>query len=282
MVNGVAGWLGWCSTHDKALAASSAAVAHGAEGVVLHRGESTSVIRVTGGDDGLRDSLATHCDVGLHRTATRHVLRHVRTWPLDTASPGVTMLFSINRRPGMDVDDFHDWWERSHAPIALRHHVGMWDYAQVSVVDTVHGDPWDGFAVTQWPTLDDLMHRFSSGPEGTEALRHDAAQFTDATTLQRALMDEIVVLEPEWPTDGDVPIGVARSVEVPLGTDVAGEGLLDGVSVEVRLDSRGLPRLDVLWRSVIPAAEVTLVPSRFDRLWSTLTAPIGVAVSVVE
>jgi len=273
MINGDAGWLGWCSTVDGARTAAAAAQELGASGVVVHAGDPASVVRVHGLEHD--QGWAQTCDVGFYRTATRHVLRHVRTWPVGDVTPGVTMLFSIHRRPGMGVDDFHAWWEQSHAPIALRHHVGMWDYAQVSVVHTVHGEPWDGFAVTQWPTLDDLMHRFSSGPEGTAALRDDAAQFTDPTTLQRALMDETVVVDTPWPSAGHVPVGAARSAPCAVGGSVTEVDLPDGVSAEMRLGAQGQPRLDVLWRTVIDAADASLVPSRFEDLWRDLMAQVG-------
>jgi hypothetical protein len=274
MINGDAGWLGWCSTIDRGLAAAVAAREAGATGVAVHRGETQSVVRSTG-DDAVGKAFVECCDVALYRTITRHVLRHVRTWPVDTSTPGVTMLFSIHRRPGMDVADFHQWWEQSHAPIALRHHVGMWDYAQVSVVDTVHGEAWDGFAVTQWPTLDDLMHRFSSGPEGTEALRHDAAQFTDPTTLRRHLLDEVVTVEQPWPSQVRLPVGMARSVELPEGTEVVAGEMPDGLSAEVRLTPGGRPRLDVLWRTDTTADSLDGLSVRFDDVWRRLAEQIG-------
>lgn len=275
MVNGAAGWLGWCSSSERAQAAAALAVAHGAESVVMHRGETQTVVRVIDGDDRLADLLRAQCDMALYRTATRHVLRHVCTWPLDTPSPGVTMLFCMHRRPGMDIADFHDWWEKSHAPIALQHHVGMWDYAQVSVLETVHGDPWDGFAVTQWPTLDDLMHRFSSGPEGTEALRRDAAQFTDPDTLRRHLLDELIHLDRSWPTEGEIPVGIARSMDLLDGFDIGIVETPEGVSVEQRPTPDGRRRLDVLWRTVVPAAESPDVPAAFDAVCRSLGTRLG-------
>jgi hypothetical protein len=274
MIHGDEGWLGWCSTVEGAHVAADAAMQAGASGVIVHAGEPGSVVRVQGLGD--HDGWAEACDVALYRTATRHVLRHVRRWPLGEVTPGVTMLFSIHRKPGMSVHDFHAWWERSHAPVALRHHVGMWDYAQVSVVETVHGTPWDGFAVTQWPTLDDLMHRFSSGPEGTAALRDDAAQFTDATTLQRALMDETVLVETAWPASGVVPVGAARSAPCAVHGPIGVDDLPDGVSAEVRPTAEGGHRLDVLWRSVVDVTEVDALPGRFDVAWSRLAAAAGV------
>jgi len=273
MISGVPGWLGWSSTSDRAHAAAEIAVAHGATGVVVHRGDTHSVVRVNGGDPGLADALVPYCDVSLYRTATRHVLRHLRTWPDGAPTPGVTMLFSVHRRPGMSADAFHEWWERSHAPIALRHHVGMWDYSQVSVVETVVGEPWDGFAVTLWPTLDDLMHRFSSGPEGTEALRSDAAQFTDPTTLHRHLMDELVVVDEPWPVVGEVPVGLARSAELPDGGTVPEVALPDGLSLEVRLTSEGRRRLDSLWRRVVGAGDVADLSGQFDAWWNRVGFP---------
>lgn len=254
----------------RAQAAAEAAAQGGASAIVVHGSETQAVVRVSGDDERLVEIMGEHGDLAVYRTATRHVLRHVRTWPLGQPSPGVTMLFTIHRRHGMEADAFHAWWERSHAPIALRHHVGMWDYAQVSVVETLRGDPWDGFAVTQWPTLDDLMHRFSSGPDGTEALRHDAAQFTEPATLRRHLLDERVLLETPWPVMGEQPAGLARSVELAEGTVVPPVDLPDGMSLEVRLTAEGRRRLDALWRLVVAAGTVGDVSADFDAWWSDL------------
>lgn len=273
MINGEAGWLGWCSTIGRAQSAATAAVA-AAGAVVVHGGETQAVVRVTGGDESFLQAWREHCDLGLYRTASRHVLRHVRTWPEGEATPGVTMLFSIHRRAGMTAGSFHEWWARSHAPIALQHHVGMWDYAQVSVVETLHGEPWDGFAVTQWPTLDDLLHRFSSGPEGTQALRHDAAQFTDPTTLTRHLLDERVLVEAPWPVDGPLPVGLARSFVGEFGGDVASDVLPPGVSVERRRTDDGSWRLDLLWRTAATGAEVANLAVRFDELSRVVTGSV--------
>lgn len=264
MIHGDAGWLGWCSTIDRARAAAEAALEEDAVEATVHGGEAQGVVRVTGSDASLVVALREYCDVALYRTATRRVLRHARTWSLGQVTPGVTMLFTIHRRPQMTPDAFHQWWEQSHAPIALRHHVGMWDYAQVSVIDTLHGDPWDGFAVTQWPTLDDLMHRFSSGPDGTEALRNDAAQFTDPSTLQRHLMDESVIAEPANASWGEQPVGLARSIDVDEATPVHPGDLPDGMTLEIRSTADGRPRRDVLWRTVAAAATLDAVGARFD------------------
>jgi hypothetical protein len=267
MINGDPGWLGWCSTAALADAAARAIAEQGADSVIVHRGESHAVVRVLGRGDHLEALVKSRCDLACYRTATRQVLRHVPTWPAGSVTPGVTMLFSIHRRPGMEPDAFHEWWENSHAPVALRHHVGMWDYAQVSVVETLHGEPLDGFAVTQWPTLDDLMHRFSSGPDGTEALRSDAAQFTDPNTLRRYVLDELEVVPAPWPTHGQLPVGMARSTALDGGPMTPVEPLPDGVSLEVRSTAEGHVRFDVLWRTTVTADEVSTLSRRFDALW---------------
>ena len=72
-----------------------------------------------------------------------------------------------------------------------------------------------------------------------QALRHDAAQFTDPTTLTRHLLDERVLVEAPWPADGPLPVGLARSFVGEFGGDVASDVLPPGVSVERRRTDDG-------------------------------------------
>ena len=68
-------------------------------------------------------------------TRSRRLRRHRVRWEPGGPTPGVSMVFDVYRRPGMSGADFHRHWRDSHGPVALAHHLGMWDYDQVSVAD---------------------------------------------------------------------------------------------------------------------------------------------------
>ena len=79
-------------------------------------------------------------------------------------------------------------WRDRHAPLALRHHVAMTRYTQLSVVHRIHGPTWDGFALCGFDTLRDLRERFFSGSEGRVAIRRDIATFADTERSPRRLI----------------------------------------------------------------------------------------------
>ncbi len=210
--NGEAGVVALCSSHDDALAAAAAARVCGPTSLAVYLavGAGLGVVQTTGHADDLVAAMAPWAGVGVHRTATRRLLRHRLTWEPGDPTPGVTMLYLTYARPGLSADDYHRYWEREHGPRALRHHLGMWDYAQVSVTGTMQGEPVDGIAITQWPQAEDLEQRFTDGSVGTAVIQRDAARFTDLGVLARHLMEETVLVERAWPTTGRVEITDAR------------------------------------------------------------------------
>jgi hypothetical protein len=67
----------------------------------------------------------------------------------------------------------------------------MWDYTQCSVVATLSGTPYDGFALCGFASEEDLRERFFDGPEGQAAIRADVATFADMErSPRRVLMTE--------------------------------------------------------------------------------------------
>lgn len=208
--NGEPGAAALCSNEAAARAAAEAASACRPTGLTLHTTPdgSFAAVLATGGADALATAMAPHADVALHRTATRRLLRHRRTWDLGAATPGVTQLYLTRRREGLGADDYHRYWEREHGPRALAHHLGMWDYAQVSVVATLHGDAVDGLAVTQWPTVEDLEQRFTDGPVGDAVIRQDAGRFTLLAALPRYRTTERVLVDA--PAAADAPTVVTE------------------------------------------------------------------------
>jgi len=108
---------------------------------------------------------------------------------------GVIGLYPMVRHPTLGHGEADRYWRDRHAPLALRHHVGMSHYTQLSIVHRLHGPEWDGFALCGFDSLDDLRDRFFDGPEGRVAIREDVARFADGSRSPRRL---IVVEEPYY------------------------------------------------------------------------------------
>jgi uncharacterized protein (TIGR02118 family) len=101
---------------------------------------------------------------------------------------GVIALYPMIRHPSLDHAAADRYWRDRHAPLALRHHVGMSHYTQLSIVHRLHGPEWDGFALCGFDSLDDLRERFFDGPEGRVAIREDVARFADGARSPRRLI----------------------------------------------------------------------------------------------
>lgn len=216
-VVGDRGVVAVCADPEAALVAARAVADAGiAERLAVHVPkpgvEAASVVRAVGDQDALLTALGEALtaagadgDMTLARTASRWFRRHRRIWEPGTATPGVGTVYWCRRRPELSPAEYHHAWTTSHGPLALEHHMGMWDYDQVSITGVVSasgavgaafGDV-DGVAVVQWPADEDLADRFFDGPEGAEAIRADASSFTDLAHTDRHLMTEIVLVEPD-------------------------------------------------------------------------------------
>jgi hypothetical protein len=219
--NGELGIVAMCSTQARAQAAADAALACGPKGLAIYLGgdHEPSVVHALGDVRALTDAVDVHADVALHEVTSRRIRRFRRTWALGTTTPGVTRLYLIRAQQGLSADDFNRYWEREHAPRALRHHLGMADYTQILVTRTIRGDAIDGITLTQWPQAEDLADRFTDGPVGDHVIHHDAAQFVNLERLSRHRMEERLLIESPWPTSGVVHVTDARShtFDVPAG-----------------------------------------------------------------
>jgi uncharacterized protein (TIGR02118 family) len=159
----------------------------------------TGVLRLDGAAAVL-DALASGAvrdvaDVGVYRSRERHVKVRPVTWPAGAPSPGVGAVFATRRHPDLDHAQYDEHWRDVHAPLAVRHHVGMWDYWQCVLDEALApGSPdYDGVAIVQFPSLVDLEERFFDGPEGRAIIQADAASFVDLAVLERVLMTEHIL-----------------------------------------------------------------------------------------
>jgi uncharacterized protein (TIGR02118 family) len=91
----------------------------------------------------------------------------------------ITMVSFPRRRGGLTRAEFADHWTEHHAPLALRHHVGLADYRQHVVVEplTDEGAEVDGIALLGFRSRDDFATRFYDSEAGKAAIRADVARF---------------------------------------------------------------------------------------------------------
>ncbi len=105
-----------------------------------------------------------------------------------TASPGVTAIFPLIHHPELTHAHCDSHWRDIHAPLALRHHPGMWDYTQLSVVATLDGPPIDGFALVAFASVADLRERFFGDENDRQVIRDDVAKFADTQRSPRRVI----------------------------------------------------------------------------------------------
>jgi hypothetical protein len=135
------------------------------------------------GDD--RAALGTVADVGLYQVDVRRMRHQRRFWPANSPSPGVTATFPMLRRPDLTHDQADAHWRDIHAPLALRHHPGMWHYHQVTIDDVVAGPAYDGIALCAFASEQEMSERFFGGPEDRDIISADVATFADMTNSPR-------------------------------------------------------------------------------------------------
>jgi hypothetical protein len=131
------------------------------------------------GDD--REAIESVADIGLYRVQVRPKRHQRQFWPVGDASPGVTAAFAMLRRPDLTHEQSDAHWNDVHAPLALRHHPGMWHYHQVSIDEVLAGRFYDGIALCAFASDQELAERFFGGPDDQEVIRADVAKFADTT-----------------------------------------------------------------------------------------------------
>ena len=156
-----------------------------------------ALVEVAGGERA-RAAVDALADLGpphVYAVDSRRVKAYPRTWPDATRTPGVEMLVAVRRAPAVDAAGFDAHWRDRHAPLALRHHPGMWEYRQL-VVRAIHtpGSPdFDGIAVIGFPTHEDLRDRLYDSPAGQKVIEEDVARFIDLSRSEATFTGEYVL-----------------------------------------------------------------------------------------
>lgn len=105
-------------------------------------------------------------------------IAYERSWPSGTPSPGVRMVSSLYRRPGLSRAEFEAHWLGPHTRIASSYTVPFWNYSQnvVSEALTRHSGE-DGFVGMHFRTPEQLKARWADYPEEAARGADDAARF---------------------------------------------------------------------------------------------------------
>ena len=118
-------------------------------------------------------------DVGLYLICARVV---------KSGSAAVYGLFPMLHHPNSSHTESDAHWRDVHAPLALKHHAYMSQYSQLSVVTTLSGTPFDGFALCGFDSREDLKERFFSEPDSREVIEADIQKFADVRNSPRRLI----------------------------------------------------------------------------------------------
>jgi uncharacterized protein (TIGR02118 family) len=104
----------------------------------------------------------------------------------------VTAVFPLLHHPDLTHQEADAHWRDIHAPLALRHHPGMWDYTQLSVIRTLEGPQIDGFALVAFDSLESMKTRFFGDDNDREVIYADVASFADSKSPRRVVATETI------------------------------------------------------------------------------------------
>jgi uncharacterized protein (TIGR02118 family) len=141
------------------------------------------------------------------RDALHSIARRVDVWRVDphrviTADrgsadgepvPGVKMVSFMRRAESLSHEQFVRHWTENHAPLAQRHHIGLWNYTQnvVRRALTPGGDAVDGVAELHFRTRADFENKFFDSDEGRAVILADVKRFMQPPSAETALMHEL-------------------------------------------------------------------------------------------
>jgi uncharacterized protein (TIGR02118 family) len=131
--------------------------------------------------------------VEVWRVDTRRPLAWDRDWPDGEYAPGVKMVSFMQRAEGLTHEQFARHWTENHTQLAMRHHVGLWNYTQ-NVVRRAYapgGAAIDGVAELHFRTRTDIDERFFDSDQGRAVILADVRRFMSRPRAETALMREL-------------------------------------------------------------------------------------------
>lgn len=118
--------------------------------------------------------------------------RYARDWPDGTESPGVTQYSLMRPADGRTPDACSRHWREVHRPLALRIHVGLWNYVQDHVLETLTPAGGDvlGHAALHFRSHADLRDKLFDSEAGKREIFADIGNFMSLERTGVALMTE--------------------------------------------------------------------------------------------
>ncbi len=114
--------------------------------------------------------LESSADVGLYLICRRTI---------KAGSAASIGMFPMVRHAELAHAESDAHWRDRHAPLALEHHFHMTCYSQLSVMKTLKGPDYDGFALCGFGSENDLRNRFFSSEASVKIIRDDVQSFAN-------------------------------------------------------------------------------------------------------
>lgn len=179
--------LGLCSTSDAAI---EVAERFDGRSWIAHQGEKPTapyrgMVEVATDDI---ESVTSAADVGLYVSFTRTIKQ-----PTGERSPErVIASFAMVGHPDLTHRQADDHWRDTHGPVALRSHLAMCDYQQLSIVATLAGPELDGMAMCAFDTRKDLSERFFNDDAAKADVIADVAKFAHPrASMARVVLEQV-------------------------------------------------------------------------------------------
>jgi uncharacterized protein (TIGR02118 family) len=131
-------------------------------------------------------------EVNVWRVDVRNPKAWDRTWPDGEFAPGVKMMSFMRRAEALTHEQFVRHWTENHTPLAVKHHVGLWNYTQnlVRRAYTPGGASIDGIAELHFRTRESWATEFFDNDEGRAVIMEDVKRFMSKPGKETALMQE--------------------------------------------------------------------------------------------
>ena len=103
-------------------------------------------------------------------------------WEIGKKSNMLKRMSLLKCLDGQRQIDFFNYWEKGHAPLALRTHTGAMQYNQELYYNTlVPGETaWDGMCILDYWNVDSFKFGHFSRPTAQQEIREDCNKFLDA------------------------------------------------------------------------------------------------------
>ena len=106
---------------------------------------------------------------------------YIFDWSLGQPSPGLKMISLMRPIAGKSPEACIRHWRQHHTPLALKIHIGLWNYQQNVVVKDLFNPTNDiyGIAELHFRSLEDFQEKYFDSPEGVQTIMEDTTHFLD-------------------------------------------------------------------------------------------------------